>query len=659
MSSPAVATPLIALLLVTTSSTLGTSIIFRYPPYPSSSARLMRPLPYRQGARHGLDGMYQASHLPSDEEEEEAEEEQVREMEASGRWVEEQVEYLFPRPIWESRPTTPLSTRSSSRPPPSPKLGTKLKKDYDTVLSFSSATLAEILEPARELCYQKFELVVDDLAFVGHPVCVARDGVWRMDNIAPPSSPRNEPTEKRERISFFHLVLVLDRPDPASYHSADLSSFLAPYHAQVAFKLTAGLVHEEVRAEYVSKHCARLAEMQERVRGKGGWYDQFCDEATGEAGDELARVMREVFEAVSRDGSARVRINHIVVDVQLPPADDEDEEDESENLDLEKTVYGWVPRLRPWSALLMLEEVDELPEEVEDQEFRQRFFDTLEPTLSLSDMSNLLDLDLWADVYPLARALIYTRKAKLVDVVRENLKSVYYPTSSVEPCPADHFHDFSRAFPTLPHLATILSSLSLSPVPFSSIVPASKDRPLYLEALIWLLKRNLLQMMHVRVRLIAPQELKESFALHRARKLSMTMTEPTSSSYSPETPFLANGLLSPMLLQRTRLPVHQPGSEEDSSSDQEQEEELVPGVIVDPGRASKIERRWLDEMNRGKEQRVVDLFERLLPYFDGKTTVDEILYRTEVGRRDLREVLHLYDPYVSLEPGTELSNNPI
>ncbi|KZO89668.1 hypothetical protein CALVIDRAFT_34924 [Calocera viscosa TUFC12733] len=53
---------------------------------------------------------------------------------------------------------------------------------------------------------------------------------------------------------------------------------------------------------------------------------------------------------------------------------------------------------------------------------------TISPTLLLSDMSKLLDLDLYTDVFPLARALIYTRKAKLIDVVR-NLKSIYYPTS--------------------------------------------------------------------------------------------------------------------------------------------------------------------------------------------------------------------------------------
>ena len=34
-------------------------------------------------------------------------------------------------------------------------------------------------------------------------------------------------------------------------------------------------------------------------------------------------------------------------------------------------------------------------------------------------------------------------------------------------------------------------------------------------------------------------------------------------------------------------------------------------------------------------------------YFDGKMTDDEILYRAEIARKQLREVLHVYEEYVS------------
>ncbi|KZT50583.1 hypothetical protein CALCODRAFT_179584 [Calocera cornea HHB12733] len=769
------ATPLIAVLLITTSSS-GTSLVFRHPPYPRSSTRLIRPLPYRQGPRHGLDGIYQASHLPDTIDDLREQEEAVRDMEETGAWADDTDDYLWHRPSWGSPPGTPTSVsggsggsggstgsargRSTSRPPSSKNTSPSAKErqaeldlsdglaydeqagiraDYDRVLDFDAPTLAEILAPARELCYQKFELVVDDLAFVGHPVCVARDGVWRMDNLSAPPARGASPERERgrslppsstpaparsgspdvaqartqtpstpapERITFFHLVLVIDRPDPASYHTSDLSAFLAPYHAQIAFKLTAGLLHEEARAAYVSAAVGALLNLQEQALGRGLWYEEFSLDATAQGGNALARLMRDVYEAVHLDATCKVAINHIVVDVQLPPR--ALREDWGEQLELEdellwedgegfgpdvavdRAVYGWVPKLRPWSALLVLDEggevagedMDTSDEQREAGELRQRFFATVSPTLSLADVSTLLDLDLYADVFPLARALIYTRKAKLVDVVRENLKSIYYPTSDPDvscvtlppPCPVhsdppcslpDHFHAFARRFPALPHLAAILSSLSLSPAPFASIVPAPKDRQAYLDALIWLLERGLVQMMHVRVRLVAPRELKEAaYAQHAARanrrKLSMTMTEPTESedmSTEPSSAPNPNGLLSPMMLHTARLPaIHQSSADEgyessssdmlDRASTSEDESDLSPSIIVDPGRATKVERRWLDEMGRGKDHRVVDLFERLLPYFDGKTTMDEILYRTEVGRRELREVLHRFDPYV-------------
>lgn len=38
---------------------------------------------------------------------------------------------------------------------------------------------------------------------------------------------------------------------------------------------------------------------------------------------------------------------------------------------------------------------------------------------------------------------------------------------------------------------------------------------------------------------------------------------------------------------------------------------------------------------------------RINQYFDGKCTDDEILYSADISRKDLREVLHHYEEYVS------------
>jgi hypothetical protein len=45
---------------------------------------------------------------------------------------------------------------------------------------------------------------------------------------------------------------------------------------------------------------------------------------------------------------------------------------------------------------------------------------------------------------------------------------------------------------------------------------------------------------------------------------------------------------------------------------------------------------------------VANSYYRLRKYFDGKTTADEILYREEITRRELREVIHHFDAHVSL-----------
>src|SRR5229473_3135973 len=43
-----------------------------------------------------------------------------------------------------------------------------------------------------------------------------------------------------------------------------------------------------------------------------------------------------------------------------------------------------------------------------------------------------------------------------------------------------------------------------------------------------------------------------------------------------------------------------------------------------------------------------ETFNRINQYFDGKCTDDEILFRAEISRRQLREVLHVYDEYVGV-----------
>lgn len=90
-----------------------------------------------------------------------------------------------------------------------------------------------------------------------------------------------------------------------------------------------------------------------------------------------------------------------------------------------------------------------------------------------------------------------------------------------------------------------------------------------------------------------------------------------------------------------------------------------PDMIADPGKPTPMERRWLAAMSIGKDPEIVTRFARSVDsrsislrfgpdhvssrinrYFDGKRTDDEILYRAEISRKQLREVLQHYGDYV-------------
>ena len=105
--------------------------------------------------------------------------------------------------------------------------------------------------------------------------------------------------------------------------------------------------------------------------------------------------------------------------------------------------------------------------------------------------------------------------------------------------------------------------------------------------------------------------------------------------------------------------------EDEEEDSEDEDDENVPSIIPDPGRATPKERRWLTKMSEGKSSWIAKRFEAQVSlrlfcrsfsdfchsihkYFDGKCTDDEILHHADISRRQLREVLHHYDEYVSL-----------
>jgi hypothetical protein len=234
----------------------------------------------------------------------------------------------------------------------SEKRGPSSLKQWEDLIGYESSFLAELLSPKPALCHQKFELVVDELAFVGHPVHAKEDGSWMFSELSgqqpsgvgdspeggawdgyqrgriqnrpagnfipgrslsqqprhifqladdgedgdteetPPIRPlishsktysrsvsvhvganssSTSPISRRvggkqaiTQLESFHLVLVLDRPDPSSVASTDLDRYIDAFYHQFAFKLTAAMLYEQGHSNFIAQEAQMLLALRDR-----------------------------------------------------------------------------------------------------------------------------------------------------------------------------------------------------------------------------------------------------------------------------------------------------------------------------------------------------------------------------------------------------------
>ncbi|KAF5392037.1 hypothetical protein D9757_003212 [Collybiopsis confluens] len=851
---------LLAILLVN-SSAKGSTLVYHWPPDPIVPPRLRRALPLASSKSPQYD------------------------IDPSYRWER-------PNPLNRDRSSSYSHAPSSGRNTPAKDLDELEDQEirdgdkYQTVFGYSSEFLAAILCPNNSMCHQKFELIVDDLAFIGHPVCADPDGVWRFkpeekrknsstsrgrnsrnrggqesgsaspvtrslslekekrnnsSNTASPG-PGPGPGTKCTWLHTFHFVLVLDLPDPSSSASGNVTKYFDVIYEQIGFVITAVLFQEQVMCNFVEEQCEP--------------YSRFSDCAL--EASSIATAMKDLYESIKSSSMAYLSIHELPLELQLPPYLDnllhpeEDVEQDTFNpgVDVEagelwgpEMSFGWdLPALAPWKSLLLLDDLSgggggEDGEQdpfanlrspyiaLEDRpivEGLMRFLETVTVTLSLADLASLLDWDLETQIFPTVRWLVQHRKAKIVDIISGSLKTVFtLPTkfkrplsdlivefdktfndthpngqsSSVSPRPPPipqiyTYNSYPSASQTSPNphplspsvpipspaptqtpplsLPSILSSISTSSASqpagvsnhfFSSVLKGRKDLiPVYHQVVLWMLKQDMLIVLHLRIRIVVTPDVKrvvrEMREQGRRRRMSTNKVRggggngnengsrrTSMSSIGAEVNVrkrwrtktkmkktrgrvalrsnLDDGVydeqssghgvswlaLSPKSAREYSRNGRRGGASSDSEGsklselildddddedeDQDQEgedkrgeEEAVddddeddqgrisesvgekgdlgeeveeeeeagsenePSMINDPGRATPLQRRWLNAMSQGKDPMIKRRFDLINQYFDGKRTDDEILYRAEITKRQLREVLHHYDEFL-------------
>lgn len=407
---------LLAVLLVT-SSAKGSSLVYHWPPNPVTRPRLARPLPRHDVTCIHADNPWRAAHAsnPSNP----CEDYQPDENEY--QWRRPNVERSRSLSFSRAR-SHPASRRASPSKDMKESLVLENKHDlpvpdeYDDLLGYSAEFLAGLLCPHSGMCHQKFELVVDELAFIGHPVCAEEDGAWRFhpekhksasrgrgsrkghgqspqveEASLTPDTPAKDLPSSGTWLQTFHFVIALDLPDPSSSASGNIAKYFDTIYEQIAFAMTAVMYQEQVLHNFVESECDSLGALKEDYLKRGALftYPPDCLLIAVIAGEPLsvyldaglkvssiASAMKTLYESIKDGAIAQLTIREFPLELQLPPyldsllhnedpldtdfadreGDDDDEFGGTASWGPEMSFAWRLPSLAPWKSLLRLDD---------------------------------------------------------------------------------------------------------------------------------------------------------------------------------------------------------------------------------------------------------------------------------------------------------------
>ncbi|WFC99450.1 Nitrogen permease regulator 3 [Malassezia yamatoensis] len=601
---------------------------------------------------------------------------------------------------------------------------TKRAKSFNTYLGFDLELLAAILSPKREQCHHKFELVIDGLVFLGHPVYFEKDQRWKLDS---------------HNLTEFNLVMVIDRPDTLPALPGTDSSIWTQLYYTLLFKMTAVLYAEQLKSAYVSEQINELLNLRDTFFQEGDWFQDYLYAALERS--SLARMIKEAQRAIAHSRDTVICINDSVeLHLQLPQlllepgqapkvgelqrvldaqdpvvqrGDGPEPRDPLRTLSslgalpgsaVEQTLQDWTrttgPFLQPWKTLLLSEaSMDMIDQDDTIFEFARPLLKCFTPSLrgsrTFSQAAETLHWDLYKEVYPMVRHVIYYAEARVIDPPRIQGTYAMDPTFVMERLPLLDV-SWSTSFPMMRCLAQFLADLSANMKPYIAHFAPRINHTLCLDTLVWLLRNSVVVPIHEHVRLIITAEnqqlayeLRERRMEQRAQRhnssdsdqeilIDSLRTQMQRGTNVPERPsrshramqrsrskssssdssgdeWKANERISavpPLVRTSSRHRSQSFFSAEDDPNSDDQDEalnDLLPEggptsvLVLEPSRATRRENEWISAMLHGKHSWYTRWFLRLLPYLNGKHTLEEILARERLRRRDLKQILSQFE----------------
>lgn len=566
-----------------------------------------------------------------------------------------------------------------------------------TILGYSEETLQRLLAPGCWSDRTKFEICLNELTFLGHPIYAAQEGRWdkkhtHEETHAPKkdqrgstptpktraeqdfadmqttvgitiTEPKTPVQEKRdfthipesfdssqtggqslatsvnsessisatvvpEQLTMFNIVFVLAAPE-----SPNSSAEVSDVYRHITKKLSKALHYCQNENQYLGIESRKLLTLKAKARQDGITDAELLSKRMVES-SELAWALREVYEKISANEIAGIRLNGMPISLQVP-------------LD-ESVQFSDKEDLTTHAGLLLLEEKDGLLRELANSgpSPLDSFIRGHTPTKSLQKQATNLGMPI-QDVLALARHLTKWRKARVISPLHQRNTYIVGRDAPLDKLESFYIADYARKFAVLPSLLQVLKVLSGKPMRYGMLIPSRDHREPYMEILAYLVQYRFVEQL-------------KTYGWLQASNAMMSKSNPAGEQdlNQNKRPLDVLSLLSPQMRplndddtlsvssERTTIPISVVESRKalKSTTSSPYNNTSTPGeieigseaklqIITDPHTLSAEDRRRLQNIQDSVND--AELSERLpslLRHFDGESAFEEIAAREGLKR---------------------------
>lgn len=329
-------------------------------------------------------------------------------------------------------------------------------------------------------------------------------------------------------------------------------------------------------------------------------------------------------------------------------------------------------------ALLLLDEPENIIKDlkISNESILANFISSIEPTESLLKLSaQYPQLDI-RQIKSFAFHLIYWRKARIIQPLSSRSVYIISPMAPLTVRLYEDISEFNKKFPTLPslpHFLKLLSPKSRKPQQFAASIPSRDHRDSYMRALAWLNRFGYAtqQLTFIWLKIARKIKIKveedienENLTKRKSSKFvaDNKTTKATDNSSkqvatTDNTNLATNSTktvsktvvdsLSAPKSNKTNLDSLKYHLNKSSSSVTLLEDDDT--IILDPGRASTLERRWINEIIFEEcklTSELTTLFYKLLKYMNGESPLELLLLKENISRLELKKLLLAIEPHI-------------